>query len=77
MKRSRFAKSLEQGAVTLSFVLVIADSSDDFRFCSGWLEALIPLSVIRRVMICDAVVLSAMLTAYVFAWASRRRKGAK
>ena len=36
MKRSRFAKSLEQGAVTLSFVLVIADSSDDF---SGFAQA--------------------------------------
>ena len=77
MKWSRLAKTAERISIALSFVLVIAYHSNDFWFCSGWLEALIPLSVIRRVMICDAVVLSAMLTAYVFAWASRRRKGAK
>lgn len=77
MKRSRFAKSLEQGAVTLSFVLVIADSSDDFRFCSGWLEALGPPSVIRRVMICDAIVIAAILIVYFFKWVLRKGKGTK
>lgn len=77
MKWSRLAKTAERISIALGFVLVIAYQSNDFWFCSGWLEALIPLSVIRGIMICDAIVMNAILIAYFFAWASRKRKGAK
>ena len=77
MKWSRLAKTAERIPITLGFVLVIAYQSNDFWFCSGWLEALIPLSVIRGIMICDAIVMNAILIAYFFAWALYRRKGTK
>lgn len=77
MKWSRLAKTAERISIALSFVLVIAYQSNDFWFCSGWLEALIPLSVIRGIMICDAIVIAAILIVYFFKWVLRKGKGTK
>ena len=63
------AKKFERGFIHFCVALVIVYHSNNFRFCAGWLEKLIPLYAIRKIMICCIIFLIVVIIIRIFAWA--------